>query len=309
MRPPRHFVPSTLSLATGLMLIPLSGCSASPTPPAPRETSPAVTAAPTPPANPLASQERPKASVPAPSQIDFHDLFTGAPLRERDEETDELVAVPTRRLGIGMLVVPTGKLMAGDPLANLSANQVLSRAVPAGRYPVELLLQDDERGRAHELLLARVVFGPGRPTRWETAAVAGETPRPSRPGARTGYPSDAATGCFMDASVFAEYTPPAQVRRSVRNGVVHEDSLPDGRAERNSGELIQALRATRDAEGGSLGHAEWKGTVGNIVAFGLGGDQVVPTYWGLDASGAAVEIVSVIGLSEKRFPDVRWPEG
>ncbi|MDC0746851.1 DUF4241 domain-containing protein [Polyangium mundeleinium] len=295
MPPFRRALPPTLSLATGLVLISLSGCSASSTP--------------TSPGNPSASQERPKASVPAPSQIDFHDLFTGAPLRERDAETDELVAVRTRRLGIGMLVVPTGKLMAGDPLANLSANHVLSRAVPPGRYPVELLLQDDERGRAHELLLARVVFGAGRPARWETAAVAGDNAKSSRPGARTGYPSDAATGCFMDASVFAEYMPPGQVRTSVRNGVVHEDYIPDGRAERNSGELIRALGATRGAEGGSLGHAEWKGTVGNIVAFGLGGDQVVPTYWGIDASGAAVEIVSVIDLSEKRFPDVRWPDG
>ncbi|MDI3284403.1 DUF4241 domain-containing protein [Polyangium sp. 15x6] len=268
-----------------------------------------MTAAPPPSSPPSAAQERPKASVPGPAQIDFHDLFTGAPLRARDEENDELVAVPTRRLGIGMLVVPTGKLMAGDPLANLSANQVLSRAVPPGRYPVELLLLDDERGRADSLLLARVVFTAGRPARWETAAVAGENPTPSRPGARTGYPSDAATGCFVDASVHAEYAPPGQVRRSIRGGIVHEEHINDGRAERNSGELIQALRATRGAPGGSLGHAEWKGTLGNLVAFGLGGDQVVPTYWGIDASGALVEIISVVDLDEKRFPDVRWPDG
>ncbi|MDC3961056.1 DUF4241 domain-containing protein [Polyangium jinanense] len=268
-----------------------------------------MAAVPTPPGHSSASQERPKASVPAPSQLDFHDLFAGAPLRVRDEEADQLVAVPARRLGIGMLVVPTGKLMAGDPLANLSANHVLSRTVPPGRYPVELLLHDDERGRANELLLARVVFGAGRPTRWETAAVAGQNPAPSRPGVRTGYPSDAATGCFVDASVFAEYTPPPQVRQSIRGGIVHKEYINDGRAERNSGELMQALRATRDAPGGSLGHAEWKGTLGNLVAFGLGGDQVVPTYWGIDASGALVEIVSVIGLDEERFPDVRWPDG
>ncbi|MDI1447775.1 DUF4241 domain-containing protein [Polyangium sp. 6x1] len=300
--------PKALSLAAAAVLLPLVGCNRSSTP-TPRETSPAVTAVPPPLGNASAPEERPKASAPAPSQIDFHDLFTGALLRMRDEETEELDAVPTRRLGLGMLVVPTGKLMAGDPLANLSANHVLVRAVPPGRYPVELLLQDDERGRVNELLLARVVFGPGRPTRWETAAVAGEKPTPSRPGARTGYPSDAATGCFMDASVFAEYTPPAPVRTSVRNGIVYQEHLKDDRAERNSGELMQALKATRGAVGGSLGHAEWKGTVGNIVAFGLGGDQVVPTYWGIDASGAVVEIVSVIGLSEKRFPDVRWPDG
>ncbi|MDI1481314.1 DUF4241 domain-containing protein [Polyangium sp. y55x31] len=268
-----------------------------------------MTAAPPPSGHPLAAEARPKADAPAPSQLDFHDLFAGAPLRVRDEETDELVAVPTRRLGIGMLVVPTGKLMAGDPLANLSANHVLSRAVPPGRYPVELLLQDDDRGRADSLVLARVVFTAGRPTRWETAAVAGQKPAPSRPGARLGYPSDAATGCFMDASVFAEYAPPDQVRQSIRGGVVHKEYVRDGRAEQNSGDLMKALQATRRAPGGSLGHAEWKGTLGNVVAFALGGDQVVPTYWGLDANGAPVELVSVIDLGEERFPDVRWPDG
>lgn len=182
---------------------------------------------PSPPGPSSASQERPKASIPAPSQLDFHDLFAGAPLRVRDEETDDLVAVPTRRLVIGMLVVPTGKLMAGDPLANLSANHVLSRAVPPGRYPVELLLQDDDRGRVDSLVLARVVFTSGRPTRWETAAVAGQNPAPSRPGARMGYPSDAATGCFMDASVTVEKDHQGSANARYMAGSVIERSLPE----------------------------------------------------------------------------------
>ena len=300
---PHH---SILLLGAPALLLLLQGCSRSTTTPAPASAAPLAVV---PAATPAASASTRPLAAAAPRHLDFHDIFAGAPLRTRDEETDELVDVRARRLVIGTLVAPTGRLVVGDPLSHLSANEVLARPVAPGRYPVELLLRDDERGRADAVLLARVVFSSGRPVRWESAALAGHNPTPRTPGARTGYPSDAATGCFVDVGVMADYAPLVQPRRTIRSGVVYNDYGHDKRAERNSGDLLRALQQSRGAPGGSLGHAEWKGTQGNLVAFGLGGDQVVPTYWGLDAGGAPVEIVSVIDLDEKSFPEIQWPEG
>ncbi|APR85410.1 Hypothetical protein A7982_10759 [Minicystis rosea] len=292
-----------------LPLLLVGGCSRSSNTPAPASTAQHVPAA-----TNTASSASATASAPPPANmtsrphLDFHEAFSGAPVRVRDEETGQLVDIHARRHTIATLVVPTGRLVVGDPLSHLAANEVLARSVAPGRYPVELLLWDDASGRPDAVLLARVVFSAGRPTRWETAALAEPSPAPKRPGARMGYPSDAATGSFVDVGVLAEYAPVVTPRRSVRNGIVYEDHGHDRRAEQNSGDLLRALQAARRAPRGSLGHAEWQGSQGNLVAFSLGGDQVVPTYWGLDAGGTPVEIVSVVALSERSFPEIRWPD-
>ena len=71
---------------------------------------------------------------------------------------------------MGELELPTGEIIACDPLITALERPAFSRKVKPGRYPVVLL-------QAQGCTAAAVLrFGPGLPVRWELATFASDRP-------------------------------------------------------------------------------------------------------------------------------------
>lgn len=170
---------------------------------------------------------------------------------------------------IGELELPTGQLVACDPL--VSCDGPFTQAVPKGRYPLQLAIArigDDER-----VAFARIVFAPGPATRWEMALVKGQDPNTLGPDECFGYGVDSGTGGFMDAAALRSY----EARR---------DQEGEAFDERLFAELDKTYQHTRS----------WyllPTDAGNVAFFSSGyGDGAYPSYFGYDADGRLVAVVT-----------------
>ncbi|CAN7264266.1 DUF4241 domain-containing protein [Aquipseudomonas alcaligenes] len=178
---------------------------------------------------------------------------------------------------IGELELPTGQLVACDPL--VSCDGPFTQAVPKGRYPLQLAIArigDDER-----VAFARIVFAPGPATRWEMAMVKGQDPNTLGPDEFFGYGVDSGTGGFMDAAALRSY----EARR---------DQEGEAFDERLFAELDKTYQHTRS----------WyllPTDAGNVAFFSSGyGDGAYPSYFGYDADGRLVAVVTDFLLLPER---------
>jgi hypothetical protein len=96
-----------------------------------------------------------------------------------------------RRLGTLTL---RGQIGAAGPLTT-DRVELFTRAVPAGTFPVEVLVVQTENDA--RVALARVVFRDVPPGRFEVATCEGRVPV-REDGAGFGYLVDSGTGCFAD---------------------------------------------------------------------------------------------------------------
>lgn len=98
------------------------------------------------------------------------------------------------RRRVADLVLPTGKLVACDPLT-MPETEPFERVVPAGNYPVYAILAS---GRDHvRIAYAVIEFDEQHPHRWEIAQLAGE--EPSRwNGERSAFQVESNVAGFMD---------------------------------------------------------------------------------------------------------------
>lgn len=215
-------------------------------------------------------------------------LFAGAPLTVDDEDVG-LTVVPTATIPLGLLDLPSGRVAVGDPIGNMDGHEALLQRVPPGKYRVEVLVEKSATGEIRETLAARVVFSDAPPTRWVPALNA-RTAAETDKSAPLGYPADGAAGCFVDGEAL------------VGPGGFTDDAAAEGYGKA----LLAQFKATR-ATGlphGTLTFARTR-KAGNLIAFSLGGDQVVPSYWGF-AEGIAtpVALVSLVALRDPRYGDV-----
>ena len=209
--------------------------------------------------------------------------------------------LPLEELAAGRIALPSGRVIACDPLVSLeTSGRPFTRAVPEGRYPVTLgLLEGD-------VALASVRFGRAKVARWELALSAGE-----RDEGRPGYGVDSGKGCFADADAAEGY---AAQRRALGQRVAqqlldegvdpkgpswHEayaariaEEGPDLLAAAAMSAAIQKKRFASIVLGGEGG--------GSLVAFTTGvGDGVYASYWGLDAKGRPMMLVTDFGLLDR----------
>ncbi len=178
---------------------------------------------------------------------------------------------------IGELDVPTGRICVSDPGTTSfeGPHSPLARRAPTGRFPVEVALaRFEDQAR---VACARVRFAAGPAVTWEHATFeGGGAPGPDEV---AGYGVDAGMGCFFDAASNAE---------------VDEATMDAWLA---AMEANQASSWTwHEAKVGST----------NVVMFSSGwGDGFYASYWGLDAEGNIVELVTdfelLIGPISERF--------
>ena len=193
----------------------------------------------------------------------------------------------------GDLVMPSGELVADDPLVFLDDRAFTVKAAP-GTYPVFLARPKDLSG---DVALALLRIREARPVRWEIAKLPNEKP------GHHFYPVDSGTGCYVDRvtaqTILARQK--AELDRQtdivLQSGVDPNDVLAWHEAmERARGERKDLLQLLYDAgyhDGPSASLCIDADTGGNLVVFTSGaGDGQYGVYAGYDAGGALVAFVT-----------------
>jgi Protein of unknown function (DUF4241) len=183
-------------------------------------------------------------------------------------EPAELAARQIKVTQIGQLYLPTGAIVACDPLISTSDWPALRRKVEPGSYPVSLY---EAQGR---VALAVLRFAPGKPVRWEAATVSREDA--SMPGEIVGYPVDAGLGSFMDKS--------AMPLMSAERDRLGED--------KNYYDDVLAAEFTPNGDRFAM-HKPLAGNPVNIAMFWSGwGDGFYSSFWGLDEAGEPLVLMT-----------------
>jgi len=166
----------------------------------------------------------------------------------------------------GELRVPTGKIVACDPLGFFEHEPFQSEA-PPGIYPVTLYLA--RGGVDYRVAYAKIEFAAGQVQTWKRALRAGENEDAE------GYGVDLATGCFMDNAA-------AQV-------------MLDRWGE--SGEFSDEISNNMNSEWAEYIFDQQTGL--NIIYFSSGyGDGSYKSYWGFGADGHLLCLVTDFEVPE-----------
>lgn len=175
----------------------------------------------------------------------------------------------------GILNVPSGKIVACDPLAN-PERDAFTRTIPIGKYPVHLYLHKDESA----IGLAWLEVTKEEPVTWEMAVLQDQKIEDLKEDYYYGYPVDAGIGCFMDA-LSADFL------------CAVNDSLYESRG--NDFNYYDDIIAHEMAKNEDLytNHFPSDDSKLNVIMFSSGwGDGVFASYWGLDATGKVACLVT-----------------
>jgi uncharacterized protein DUF4241 len=189
-------------------------------------------------------------------------LFTDG---KRDDATIEVKRVAS-------LYLPTGKIVACDPLVNPDT-EPFTREVPVGTYPVDASVARFENQTRVAAL--RIVFAPGTPVRWELALLPNQDPQALEPGETFGYGVDAGLGCFMDASTRALI---------LERGDTVGDNYYEVLAPELDGDFTDHHPIEGRAENCAIAYSGW-------------GDGIYASYWGFDADGNVLWLVTDFALA------------
>src|SRR5262249_34373797 len=216
-----------------------------------------------------------------------------------------------RVMEAGELVLPTGRIVACDPAYTRSASDPAdTRAVPPGRYPVQLALLARHGRPANDpfcerVACARVLFQDVPVERWEMALQPGWDPSTLQPGYFLGYGVDGGKGCFVDERALA-HIPERQP--------AFDRAFRDVLEKQQWGNLLDAYRTILPPALGEMFASSnyiLNSTFGppyrsavldpqtgaNIICFPSGeGDGCYASYFGLAADGSAACLVTDFGM-------------
>lgn len=174
-----------------------------------------------------------------------------------------------RREELGVLTLPSGQVMACDPTYESFEVEPFTRLVRPGRYPV-VVTHAVQDGHEHGwIAAAAIVLRDEAPARWELALCAGQRLADLRPGEFYGYGVDGGTGCFVDAETAAEFASRRHFSRM--------------------------LKAFERGDHRPMVHVHRDEPAVAVFMSGLG-DGCYASYWGLDARGEPVCLVTDFGV-------------
>lgn len=204
-----------------------------------------------------------------------------------------------RRRNAGILELPSGELVACDPLSFLET-EPFDIQIDPGRYPVLLFvaeLRDESR-----LAYAMLEVSREKTVRWQQAYVQedDDNRRTLLDPPDGGYPVDSSVGCFMDAhtaGVLMNYTHTVMDEDDEFPGALHGEM---SRQSRQGKKISWANLDLRQALGIHSGQTL------NMIAFETGfGPGLYETWIGLDKEGRVTRVVSdfqVLDLHFRSFP-------
>ncbi|MEO5756047.1 MAG: DUF4241 domain-containing protein [Mesorhizobium sp.] len=177
---------------------------------------------------------------------------------------------------IGEVELPTGEIIACDPLTTGTDWPALSRKVKPGHYPVSLF---EAQGRVAAAFLR---LHPGVPVRWELATLPGQDAATLKDDEIFGYPVDAGLGSFMDKAAMAlmsEQQGKLKPEQNYYDDVLAAEFAP------NQDRFVM--------------HHPVAGNPLNIAMFWSGwGDGYYPSFWGLNAAGEPLLLMTDFGVLE-----------
>lgn len=174
---------------------------------------------------------------------------------------------------LGQLILPTGGIVACDPFA-FPETKPFPLNVPPGQYRVTLSVAHTPR-HYQRVAYAMVSLSDRPALRWKMALLPGQNTNTLEPDQFFGYGVDAGTGCFMDASIASV------LAQRMWN---HDDWDKD---------LIMEMEKTRVPSWDWLNATIDPETGANLIAFSSGwGDGAYPCYWGYDAEGNVVNLIT-----------------
>ena len=177
---------------------------------------------------------------------------------------------------IGELELPTGEIIACDPLITTDDWPALARRVKPGHYPVTLF---EAQGRVAAAFLR---FRAGVPVRWELATLPGQDVSTLNGDEIFGYPVDAGLGSFMDKAAMALMTTAQGKLKPDQN---YYDDVLAAEFAPNQDRFVM--------------HRPAAGSPVNVAMFWSGwGDGFYPVFWGLDAGGRPLVLFTDFGVTE-----------
>ncbi|ENN89591.1 hypothetical protein RHSP_59803 [Rhizobium freirei PRF 81] len=192
----------------------------------------------------------------------------------------DLDARSIKVLRIGKVELTSGRIVASDPLVGPD-RAALVRKVAPGDYPVTLY---EAFGR---IAAASMRFAEGKPVRWELALIPGQDINSLKGDEFFGYPVDAGLGCYMDADTYAliqQREKRVQAEKASSDINYYDDVL------------APELQTNGDKY---AMHRPIAGKRGNVAIFWSGwGDGFYPVFWGLDASGLPLVLLTDFGVTE-----------
>jgi hypothetical protein len=176
----------------------------------------------------------------------------------------------------GDLVLQTGRVVAADVF--LFDNIPFTRWLPSGTHPVFVL--HATAGSDDRIAAAMIRVAPGDPVRGEPALTPGLDPSRVPPDQFFGYGVDSGIGCFASAEA-VEYLSRAGARAGdAYSARVQAAMFPS----KNEFHLVADIPL---GDGAGL----------NVVAFQSGwGDGGYPSYFGLDAAGKPLVLLTNFGI-------------
>jgi hypothetical protein len=214
------------------------------------------------------------------SEPDYSQAFQDGLVVEYTDADAEPETIKLHQHTLGELIVTTGQIVACDPLA-IPEMPPFADTVPLGRYSVIVSVAEWPDGD-QRVAFALLRLGERPIARWEIAVPQGRTLSSLKLGHIFVYPVDSGTGCFMDLDAAR-----ALLARAEQAAARQEDNE----------ELFDALKKTYVNT--------WSWTVlvldevtgANVIAFSSGwGDGSYPTFWGYDADGQQVALVTDFGV-------------
>lgn len=183
---------------------------------------------------------------------------------------------------LGKLALPSGFVVACDPLLGLHDALPFAKRMAPGEYPVSIVLAGRHNRRRNALI--RMMFSDKRAIKWELAMVPGQG---GNAGAAQplfyGFTAEAGIGCLCDAHSQKHYN--RYLERFFRDhpdGNIYDSLFAEAFGQRNR----------IDAEGNSFNFYLPSRPRLNVMMFNTGyGDGIYPAYWGISKDGEVCSLV------------------
>lgn len=194
---------------------------------------------------------------------------------------------------VGDVFLPTGRIICADPFFMNFMKPFVHKVAP-GKYPVVISIYKIEEDH-YRVAYGRIRFSDLPAVRWQlaiTEEVTEEQIASLQPGEFFGYGVDAGLACFTDAET-----------NEMFNKVLDDFFQKDDTKNYYDDLLAAEFRGSSGGNAWSRPEGDWndhypvKGDERNIVMFASGwGDGSYPVYWGYDAAGNVVELVTDFGV-------------
>jgi hypothetical protein len=189
-------------------------------------------------------------------------------------------------LELGYLNLPTGRIVACDPLAYLHDADPLTKIVSPGKYPVRVYIAKTENS-GDRYALVKLEFSNEKAMAWEMALEEGQDIKELKTDEYFGFPVDAGLGCFCDI----------EMQKTFNEWL---DGFMNANPEGNIYDDFFAAEFKKNAfdQNDPSDIGDWLNFSFNnhpdlnVIMFHSGyGDGMYPCYWGISAEGNACSLI------------------